>query len=85
MHGYGCSWSTQTGVKLGVPYHLRYHILREAVEDQRISVTYIPTEENIADIFMKALPRPKLMQLVGMLGLRKILKKGTEVEGSTRQ
>ena len=55
---------------------------QEAVEDQRISVTYIPTEENIADIFMKA--RPKFMQLVGKLGLRKILKKGKEFEGSTR-
>ena len=49
---------------------LRYHFLREAVEDKKISVVYVPTDENLADIFMKALPKPKFKLLVERLGLR---------------
>ena len=57
---------------------LRYHFLREAVEDERICFTYIPTEDNVADIFTKALLRPKFVQLVGKLGLREMSKEGKE-------
>ena len=63
---------------------LRYHFLREAVEDQKISFSYIPTEDNVADIFTKALPRPKFVQLVGKLGLGELTKKGKEEEGIIR-
>ena len=28
---------------------------------------YIPTSENIADIFTKALPKPKFVEFIGML------------------
>lgn len=38
---------------------IRYHLVREAVEDGDVTVQYIPTEENRADIFTKALPRAK--------------------------
>ena len=38
---------------------LRYHFIREAVNEGKINVQYIPTAENIADIFTRALPRPK--------------------------
>jgi hypothetical protein len=48
---------------------LRYHFIREAVEDGKVEMKYIPTGENISDIFMKALAKPKFMQFVGMLGL----------------
>ena len=34
---------------------LRYHFIHEAVEDNKIRVKYIPTSENVADIFMKPL------------------------------
>jgi len=34
---------------------LRYHFVREAVKDDKITVIYIPTEENVSDIFTKAL------------------------------
>ena len=48
---------------------LRFHFIREAVEDNKILITYIPTEENVADIFTKALVRPKFKGFVGRLGL----------------
>ena len=38
---------------------LRFHFIREAVEDNKLLITYISTEENMADIFTKALARPK--------------------------
>lgn len=39
---------------------IRYHFLRETVKEQKLSVKYIPTEENMADIFTKPLSRAKL-------------------------
>ena len=51
---------------------LRYHFIREAVEDGKIQVKYVPTDENVSDIFTKPLPRPKFSRFVEMLGLRKL-------------
>ena len=48
---------------------LRYHFVREAVEDEKIKMKYIPMAENIADIFTKALPKPRFVEFVGKLGL----------------
>ena len=49
---------------------LRYHFIREAVEDEKITMEYTPSEENVADVFTKALARQKFMGLVAGLGLR---------------
>ena len=49
---------------------LRYHFIREAVEDGKIEMKYIPTDENVSDIFTKALPRPKFERFQESLGLR---------------
>jgi hypothetical protein len=51
---------------------IRYHFIREAVEDSKLAVAYIPTEDNPADIFTKALPKAKFKQFVELLGLRVI-------------
>ena len=48
---------------------LRYHFIREAVEDGKIRVSYIPTDENVSDILTKALPKPKFQRFIEMLGL----------------
>ena len=49
---------------------LRYHFIREAVEDGKICVKYIPTDDNVSDIFTKPLPRPRFQRLVELLGMR---------------
>ena len=49
---------------------LRYHFIHEAVEDGKIKVKYVPTDENVSDIFTKALLRPKFTRFVEMLGLK---------------
>ena len=48
---------------------LHYHFIHEAVEDEQIKMEYILTVDNIADIFMKALPKLKFTEFVGKLGL----------------
>ena len=45
---------------------LRYHFIRKAVEGK-----ILPTNENVSDIFTKALPRPKFQEMVALLGLEK--------------
>ena len=49
---------------------LHYHFICEAVEDRKINVKYIPTSENVADIFTKPLAKPKFVRFVETLGLR---------------
>jgi hypothetical protein len=49
---------------------IRYHFIREAVENGTIIITYVPSTENIADIFTKALPRPLFEKFRTGLGLR---------------
>jgi len=51
---------------------LCYHFIRKAVEDWKILVNYIPTEQNLSDVLTKALARPKFEQFIDMLGLRKL-------------
>ena len=36
---------------------VRYHFVREKVANEDISISYVPSKENLADIFTKALPR----------------------------
>ena len=51
--------------------NLQYHFIHEAVEDGKIKVKYIPTDDNVSDIFTKVLPRQKFHQMVELLGLGK--------------
>jgi hypothetical protein len=48
---------------------IKHHWIHEAVKVGDITVNYIPTEDNIANLFMKALPRPQFEKLVKMMGL----------------
>ena len=49
---------------------LRYHFIHEAVEDGKIKVEYLPTEDNVSDIFTKPLAKPKFRKFVEKLGLK---------------
>ena len=48
---------------------IRYHFIREAVENGNINMQYIPTNNNIADIFTKPLAKAKFERFTAMLGL----------------
>ena len=49
-----------------------YHFIREAVEDGKVVVQYIPTGDNVSDIFTKPLAKAKFRELAELLGLRAI-------------
>ena len=48
---------------------LRFHFVRSLVKSGTFDIQYCPTEENIADLFTKALPRPRLQKLRAGLSL----------------
>ena len=50
--------------------NLRYHFVCEAMEEGKITLKYMPSQENIADIFTKSLAKVKFAELVTKLGLR---------------
>ena len=39
------------------------------IKNKFLDIQYVPTDENIVDIFTKALPRPLFEKFRGMLGL----------------
>ena len=51
---------------------IRYHFVREAVEDGKITLKYIPTDENPADIFTKPLAKAKFRRFTELLGLKDV-------------
>ena len=49
---------------------VRYHFIRDVVRSAKVAVTYIPTNENLADAFTKPLPRTKFEIATSRMGLR---------------
>ena len=54
----------------------KHHFIRDVVEDTQIDIVYCKTEEQIADIFTKALPKDKFEYFRGLLGVKKQSIKG---------
>ena len=52
-----------------------YHFIREVVEDRKVTVQYIPTGDNVSDIFTKPLAKAKFLELAELLGLHVIMHK----------
>ncbi|CAL4086573.1 unnamed protein product, partial [Meganyctiphanes norvegica] len=50
----------QTFHKRSKHIDIKYHLIRDYVKKKSVHVTYVPTKDNIADMFTKALPGPKL-------------------------
>ena len=49
---------------------IRYHFIREKIENGDIAVEYVPSKEQKTDIFTKALPRERFRKLCEMLNLQ---------------
>ena len=58
--------------------------IREYVEERKIELFYIKSEQNIADMFTKSLGRTKFEYFVRQLGLVKTSTSDSELEGSMR-
>ena len=48
---------------------VHYHYVRERLHAGDIDLVYVPTQDNVADIFTKALPREKFEAFRKALGL----------------
>ena len=48
---------------------IKYHFIREAKENKEIQLKHCKTEEQLTDIFTKALPREKFKLLREMIGV----------------
>ena len=48
---------------------IKYHYVRELVQDKEVKMEYITTKEKIGDIFTKALPKDSYEYLRGKLGV----------------
>ena len=51
---------------------VRYHYIRDLVEKKRVEVNYCPTNNNLADLMTKGLPRPRFEELCKKLGIIKV-------------
>ena len=49
---------------------IKYHYVRELVEDKKVMMEYIHSKEKIADIFTKPLPKDAFEYLRGKLGVK---------------
>ena len=54
---------------------VRYHFIRKVVEDGKVTVQYIPTGDNVSDIFTKPLTKAKFRGLAELLRLCMIMHK----------
>ena len=48
---------------------IKYHCVRELVQDKEIRLEYVHTKEQIADIFTKPLPKDAFLYLRSKLGV----------------
>ncbi|KAG5871370.1 hypothetical protein JTB14_028903 [Gonioctena quinquepunctata] len=48
---------------------IKYFFIREKISEGKLGVQQIPTEEQIADMMTKSLPRPRLQILCNQIGL----------------
>ena len=53
---------------------IKYHYLRESVQDKEVKMEYVNTKEQIVDIFTKSLPKDAHEYLRGKLGVIPLLK-----------
>jgi hypothetical protein len=57
---------------------IQHHFVREKIISNEITVQYCASEDNLADIFTKALPKPKHQELIARLGMTSELRGSVE-------
>ena len=48
---------------------IQHHFVREKIESKKIEISYIATDEMIADVLTKPLARPKFAKLINEMGM----------------
>ena len=65
-------WQRIQWVMLGTNINIRYHFVREGVQDGAIILKYVATGEMMADILTKLLPKCIFEKLVIELGMKTV-------------
>lgn len=60
----------ETSEKRAKHLDIKYHFVKDLVDSGEIDLKYCPTKDMLADIMTKSLPRPRFVNLKGLLGLR---------------
>ncbi|XP_071575148.1 uncharacterized protein [Temnothorax nylanderi] len=63
---------------------IKYHYIREKVENREIDVVFVPTEAQLADMFTKALSRNRFIELCTNLGISVKRSDGGSVKAGRR-
>ena len=58
--------------------NIQHHFVCEKIISNEITVQYCASEDNLADIFTKALPKPKHQELIARLGMTSELRGSVE-------
>lgn len=65
-----CEYSSAINISKNLVMHsktkhisIKYHFIREKVVDKEVSMEYVPTKEQVVDIFTKPLPTEKFEYL----------------------
>jgi hypothetical protein len=58
---------------------IKHHFIREAIEEGEVELKFCKSEEQVADIFIKALPKEKFRQFREALGVQEQHIKGENV------
>ncbi len=53
-------------------FAMDYHWIRDAVQLRELDVRYIPSEDNLADIFTKIIPKPHALTLLRRMGMTRV-------------
>ena len=57
---------------------IQYHFVQEKIISNKIIIPYCASEDNLVDIFTKALPMPKYQDLTNQLGMQSELRGSVE-------
>jgi hypothetical protein len=68
-----------------IAYAAQHHFVREKIISNEIEIFHCASEENISDIFTKALPRPKFKELRNRVGMVSELRGSVEINASGGQ
>lgn len=64
---------------------LKYHFLRERVQEKQVRMEYVTSKEQLADIFTKPLTKSTFEYLRGKLGVRTLYKKNQDARDASIQ
>ena len=57
-------------------FKIKFHAIRQLQLEGEVEIDFCSTEDQVADIFTKSLPRNRFIRLRGMLGMQSLSAKG---------